>query len=233
MEYVYGTAAIDGVTRENLKIVGGGPALEEGEYFTTVREYDDSTITDRCRIERHYDSTEGADGVRYDFYTIAEHYRYIDRTKTLEKRVESGEGMTEQVKHFAKMNLSAAANIPDGEVLKMPDLFKTWAEALEAGEELEADTVLNKDGRMYRVVQAVTPAEHQPPDSEGMLAVYRPIDREHEGTIDDPIPWVNGMDCYSGKYYTYGNLVYLCKADMTPCTWAPGTAGVWQWEAVE
>lgn len=86
MEYVYGTATIDGVMRENLKIVGGGPALAEGEYFTTVREYDDSTITDRCRIERHYDSAVDAEGVQYDFYLISEHYRYIDRTKTLEEK---------------------------------------------------------------------------------------------------------------------------------------------------
>ena len=49
MEYVYGTSVIGGVERENLKIVGG-PALREGEYLTTVREYDDSSITDRCRI---------------------------------------------------------------------------------------------------------------------------------------------------------------------------------------
>ena len=53
MEYVYGTSVIGGVERENLKIVGG-PALREGEYLTTVREYDDSSITDRCRIDRHY-----------------------------------------------------------------------------------------------------------------------------------------------------------------------------------
>ena len=32
--------------------------------------------------------------------------------------------------------------------------------------------------------------------------------------------------------YSYNGVVYLCKADMKPCVWAPGTAGVWQWEAV-
>ena len=49
MEYVYGTAEIDGVMRENLKVIGG-PKLEEGEYLTTVREYDDNTITDRAAL---------------------------------------------------------------------------------------------------------------------------------------------------------------------------------------
>ena len=67
MEYVYGTAEIDGVMRENLKVIGG-PKLEEGEYLTTVREYDDNTITDRCRIDRHYLTAEDEDGTKYDFY---------------------------------------------------------------------------------------------------------------------------------------------------------------------
>lgn len=82
MEYVYGTSVIGGVERENLKIVGG-PVLREGEYLTTVREYDDSSITDRCRIDRHYHSDTDEDGTRYDFYTISEHYRYVDRTRAL------------------------------------------------------------------------------------------------------------------------------------------------------
>ena len=84
MEYVYGTSVIGGVERENLKIVGG-PVLREGEYLTTVREYDDSSITDRCRIDRHYHSDTDEDGTRYDFYTISEHYRYVERIKVMEE----------------------------------------------------------------------------------------------------------------------------------------------------
>ena len=93
--------------------------------------------------------------------------------------------------------------------------------------------ILNDGGTLYRVVQAVTPQAHQPPHGEGMLAIYRPIDATHAGTEEDPIPWVYGMDCTSGLYYSYNAAVYLCKGDMKPCVWAPGTAGLWQWEAVE
>ena len=70
MEYVYGTSVICGVERENLKIVGG-PALREGEYLTTVREYDDSSITDRCRIDRHYHSDTDEDGTRLLYHQRA------------------------------------------------------------------------------------------------------------------------------------------------------------------
>ena len=139
-----------------------------------------------------------------------------------------------QLSATARMYVQAATDVPDETALEMPDLFKTWAEILEAGKTVPKDTIINDGGTIYRVVpsEGVLPMEHQPPHGEGMLAVYRPIDKAHTGTQEDPIPWVYGMDCTAGLYYSYNGVVYLCKADMKPCVWAPGTAGLWQWEAV-
>ena len=139
-----------------------------------------------------------------------------------------------QLSAAARMYVQAATDMPDETALQMPDLFKTWAEILEAGKTVPKDTIINDGGTLYRVVpsEGVLPMEHQPPHGEGMLAVYRPIDKAHTGTQEDPIPWVYGMDCTADLYYSYNGVVYLCKADMKPCVWAPGTAGLWQWEAV-
>lgn len=139
-----------------------------------------------------------------------------------------------QLSAAARMYVQAATDVPDETALQMPDLFKTWAEVLEAGQTVPQNTIINDGGTLYRVVAAggVLPQEHQPPHGEGMLAVYRPIDTTHAGTLEDPIPWAYGMDCSSGLYYSNDTAVYLCKADMKPCVWAPGTAGMWQWEAV-
>lgn len=76
----------------------------------------------------------------------------------------------------------------------------------------------------------MTPQAHQAPHDEGMLAIYRPIDQTHAGTLEDPIPFVYGMDTEEGKYYAYEGTTYLCRQTMTPCVWAPGTPGLWQWE---
>lgn len=103
----------------------------------------------------------------------------------------------------------------------------------QAGTHYEAGEVLNHEGQAYRVVQAVDSLEHQPPGAEGMLAIYRPLVQGHAGTLKDPIPWVSGMDVDQGKYYSFSGKTYLAKADMKPCVWAPGTAGLWQWELVE
>ena len=140
-----------------------------------------------------------------------------------------------QLSAAAKLYVQAATDVPDETALEMPDLFKTWEEVLEAGKTVAENSIINDGGTLYRVVATggVLPQEHQPPHGEGMLAVYRPIDTAHTGTLEDPIPWVYGMDCTEGLYYSYNATVYLCKANMTPCVWAPGTAGLWQWEAVE
>ena len=89
---------------------------------------------------------------------------------------------------------------------------------------------LRKVEQQVAAEAAVTPQAHQAPHDEGMLAIYRPIDQTHAGTLEDPIPFVYGMDTEEGKYYAYEGTTYLCRQTMTPCVWAPGTPGLWQWE---
>ena len=141
----------------------------------------------------------------------------------------------QQLAAFARvMAVQAAPTMSDKQALTMPDLFPTWEQVLEAGEPLGKDTIVNDGGTLYRVVQDnTTPQAGQPPHGEGMLAVYRPIDVGSTGGADDPIPWLYGMDCYEGKYYSYEGKTYLCKQNMTPCVWAPDTPGLWQWEVRE
>lgn len=207
---------------------------------------------DNIRQETTEISGESADIWVYDEYTIEVETRvnmdeyiqnhYIElhaeavggqsAIQSLSNSIDAISSMSNQLCSAARMYVQAATNIPDETALEMPSLFKTWEEALASGEMLAQNSIINDGGTLYRVVTAVTPQEHQPPHSEGMLAVYRPIDQTHTGTQDDPVPWVYGMDCTEGTYYSYGGAVYLCKADMKPCTWAPDTAGLWQWEKV-
>lgn len=138
----------------------------------------------------------------------------------------------EQAMTLARIMAASATGLSDTTALAIPDLLPHWDELLAGGNQVAAGVCLVHGGQTYRVVQAVTPIESQPPDMEGMLAIYRPVEREHTGTMADPIPWVSGMDCRTGKYYSYEGVTYLCKGDMIPCVWTPGTAGLWQWEVV-
>lgn len=131
----------------------------------------------------------------------------------------------------ALMQRVVAQAIPDDDdatALALSPICPEWRD----GVHYEAGEIVNYNGQAYRVVQAVDALEHQPPGAEGMLAIYRPLNQEHEGTQDDPIPYVYGMDVYNGKYYSFNGKTYLAKSDMTPCVWDPGTEGLWQWEEV-
>lgn len=144
--------------------------------------------------------------------------------------------LNSQTVEAAKVFAAQSINLSDSEVLAMPDLFPVWEDVLAAGKKLTEGTVLRDGKTLYRVVQAggVVPQENQPPHAEGMLAVYRPIELSHAGTADDPIPWEYGMDCRAGQYFSYEGHVYRVAegGDMIPCVWAPGTAGLWQWELI-
>ena len=117
----------------------------------------------------------------------------------------------------------------DATALTLSPVCPDW----EAETHYEAGEIVNHDGQPYRVIQEVDSLENQPPGAGGMLAVYRPLNTENTGTADDPVPFVNGMDVYSGKYYSFNGKTYLAKADMIPCTWDPGTEELWQWEEVK
>ena len=42
-------------------------------------------------------------------------------------------------------------------------------------------------------------------------SIWTAIDIEHEGTLEDPIPAVAGMEYIYGKYYIEGETIYICK----------------------
>lgn len=116
----------------------------------------------------------------------------------------------------------------------MAGLFTDWA----AGQTYAKGYRLAHKGVVYEVMQEVTTIENQPPDAAGLLAVYRPLSvdpetgDEPDGSREHPFAFLNGMDVYSGKYYSYNNHLYLAKSDMTACVWPPDTEGLWQWELV-
>lgn len=175
---------------------------------------------------------------------ICENGKYRDATpeeeaawnQAAQEQPEQPPTVETQAVTFARAMARTMTTISDADALTMPDILPTWQSYLDAREQIPAGVCFMHNGQCYRQVQsaAVTPQAHQPPDAAGMLAVYRPIDRQHAGTQADPIPWVYGMDCYAGKYYSYGGHIYRVAdgGTMKPCVWYPGMPDVWQWELV-
>lgn len=120
-----------------------------------------------------------------------------------------------------------SAILTDSEALTSPEAFEIWGVGMKYGE----GQLIRHEDTLYRVMQATDSSqEHQRPGGEGMLALYRPVIPTAAGTAADPIPWIYGMDCSAGFFYSYGGEVYRCTADMLPCVWAPDS-GIYQWSA--
>lgn len=122
-----------------------------------------------------------------------------------------------------------AHSLSDEEALALQPIVKQWSDVLARGEALKANEPFEHEGQLYRAVIDIVPQAHQQPGAEGMLAIYRPVDQVHAGTLEDPIPWREGMDCRAGSYYLYEGEVWKCASDMIPCVWHPGQTGVHGW----
>lgn len=117
----------------------------------------------------------------------------------------------------------------DDTVRKVSSMADQW----QAGQHYKQGKILWHENALYRVIQDVDALEHQAPGTAGMLAIYRPIDLDHGGTLEDPTPFAYGQDVQHGKYYSYEGVIYRALADMPACVYYPGSEGVWQWEIVE
>lgn len=67
--------------------------------------------------------------------------------------------------------------------------------------------------RIYRVRQDIPVVLEDQYPSVDTSALYEVIEKEHTGEADDPIPYLPPMEIFSGKYYTQGDVVYLCTRD--------------------
>ena len=130
--------------------------------------------------------------------------------------------------------LSAMPEAADTIIAVIAPHARSLAEPWQPDTTYHAGMVLEYEGSYYLTVQPeIVSQAHQPPGSPGMLAVYRPMQNPEsgaDGSTDRPYEYVYGMDVDSGMYYTFEGKLYLAKADMKPCVWYPGAAGVWQWE---
>lgn len=136
---------------------------------------------------------------------------------------------------FLRSMAMTTTTLTDAQALSMPDILPTWEELLERGGKIAEGVCLMHNGQCYRQMQpgGVTPQDHQEPGGEGMLAVYTPIDRQHAGSLEDPIPFVYGMETKELLYYSYEGKIYRVAkgGGMKNCVYPPDT-GIWQWELV-
>lgn len=101
------------------------------------------------------------------------------------------------------MRLTAA----DQTAARAMELYPSWAVGLTVA----VGDRLQHGGKLYKVIQTHTTQADWTPDVA--VSLFEVIDVEHSGTAEDPIPWAVNMECFSGKYYTWEGVLYLCIRD--------------------
>lgn len=139
-----------------------------------------------------------------------------------------------EYKPVIQMLIATNTNLNDVQALSLStEMFPTWPSGVDSEGTYHKGQVVIYQGMRYRIVQDVIPQENQTPGSSGMLAIYRQIDIEHAGTLEDPILWVYGIDVEYGKYYSYQSKIYKAIQAQSPSIWYPGAAGTESiWELV-
>lgn len=100
--------------------------------------------------------------------------------------------------------------VDDNTALRMKAYYPTFDEIV--GQEVKQGFRFRHGDKLWATVKAMTIQKHYPP-GEGMESLYTEVNESHAGTIDDAIPYHGNMTLEKGKYYTQGEVIYLCNRD--------------------
>ena len=198
MEYIFGVVERNGVTVENLKTVGDAHSHLEG-FMQTVREFPDSTITDRFKVMEQYRSDEDAEGNCYDWYVISEHYRYEDRYTPASASLKQ----MNTVASIAFVTLAESGSVDDVTAGEHADMFSPWeSDIAYAIGNIRRYT----DGKLYRCIQAHTSQEDWTPDTAVSLWTCTSDPAEEWPEWSQPVgahdAYMNGDKVtFEGKHY--------------------------------
>lgn len=116
----------------------------------------------------------------------------------------------EQMLKAQRLTVKTMTTIENPVALEIPDLFPNFVDMI--GEAVKKGNILKYMGKLYRVRQDHTVLAVYTPRIE-TASLYEVIDKEHAGTIDDPIPYAPPMEIFKGKHYTQDGQLYRCTRD--------------------
>ena len=114
-----------------------------------------------------------------------------------------------RAKEFRKMSMISADSLPDTQAAEVKTLYPVWKEGEAVS--IDARRYYPPTDMLYKCSQAHTTQADWTPDVATSL--WTPLDVEHAGTLEDPIPAVSGMEYVKGKYYSEDGTIYLMNRE--------------------
>lgn len=136
-----------------------------------------------------------------------EKFEEVDSIPEIEDSIIS---IQEQMLKAQRLTVKTMTTIENPVALEIPDLFPNFVDMI--GEAVKKGNILKYMGKLYRVRQDHTVLAVYTPGIE-TASLYEVIDREHDGTLSDPIPYTPPMEIFEGKYYIQSSVLYRCTRD--------------------
>lgn len=93
------------------------------------------------------------------------------------------------------------------EALEMKEYFPTWESLI--GQQAIVGYRFQEGGTLFEVIMQHTFSAEWKPNS-GTESLYKVVQIEASGSIDDPITWKYNMELFEGLYYIDKDILYLC-----------------------
>lgn len=105
-----------------------------------------------------------------------------------------------------------AQSLTDEQALTVKALYSTFDDLCKSKYTAEKQGFKFRDGAaLWKTAQDNVTFQTQYRPGQGTESLYTHIDEAHAGTREDPIPAKANMEYEYGKYYSEGNVIYLCK----------------------
>ena len=137
-------------------------------------------------------------------YEEVEGYIELEGPDTYEDILKNVENMESTTRKINRIGLT------NNEALSVKELYPRWED--KVGSTIEVGFITLYDGNLWRARQTHTAMEAYPP-SIHTASLYEVINEEHEGSMEDPIPYNPPMEIFAGKYYSEDGVIYLCTRD--------------------
>lgn len=159
----------------------------------------------------------------YEGYTVIDEFGYkVDKEEKVIYRVvlskpEAEEPVAELTADQEYAINCAVMLMSDEQALNCISVYPTWesykGKPMTKLNEQGKENRIEYQGELWKVRQDIPVVlENQPPSIE-TASLYERIDVEHEGTLEDPIPYDQTMTVFNGKYYIEDGIIYKCIRD--------------------
>lgn len=137
----------------------------------------------------------------------AEKFEEVDSIPEIEESIIP---IQEQMLKAQRLTVKTMTTIENSVALEIPGLFPNFVDMI--GEAVKKGNILKYMGKLYRVRQDHAVLAIYTPGIE-TASLYEVIDKEHDGTINDPVPYTPPMEIFNSKYYTQNSVLYRCTRD--------------------